>query len=286
VCSARNSTEQIFNVEIAENDAGEAGKKYVAMINTLSKKQRPLMTAGVVSFACFLVTLLSIIDGTQILGIDRWIKPMKFYISIAIFVWTIAVLLQYLPNKERFSWITSWTMIVVFAVEMAAVTGQAIRGTTSHFNIASPLDGAIFSIMGVAIVVNTIFVGVLAYYYFKLTIDLPPAVLWGVRLGLLLFLFGSIEGGYMSAQLGHTVGAVDGGPGLSLTNWSTIAGDLRVAHFLGLHSLQAVPIVGLLLERFRVSGRTALTAGFALVYFVAFMFLFIQAMAGQPFLSM
>ncbi|CAN5396904.1 hypothetical protein BH10ACI2_BH10ACI2_02000 [soil metagenome] len=90
----------------------------------------------------------------------------------------------------------------------------------------------------------------------------------------------------MSAQLGHTVGAPDGGPGLPLTNWSTVAGDLRIAHFLGLHSLQAVPIVGILLERFRIIGRTALTVGFAVTYFAAFVFLFAQAFSGRPFLSL
>lgn len=257
------------------------------MISKLFNEQRPLMVAGVVSFVCSVATLiLSLADNTQILGTNRWIKPMKFYISIAIFVWTIAILLQYLPNKERFSRIMSWAMIVIFAVEMAAVTGQAIRGTTSHFNIGNPVDGAIFAVMGTAIVINTIFVGVLTYHYFRSDIDLPPAIVWGIRLGLLLFVFGSIQGGYMSSQIGHTVGAPDGGPGLPLVNWSTVAGDLRVAHFLGLHSLQAIPIIGMLLEKFRVSGRTALTVGFALVYFAVFMFLFAQALNGRPLLSL
>lgn len=245
------------------------------------------MVAGVISFGCFIATLiLSLADNTQILGTNRWIKPMKFYISIAIFVWTIAVLLQYLPNRERFSRVTSWAMIIIFAVEMAAVTGQAIRGTTSHFNIGNPIDAAIFALMGTAIVINTIFVGVLTYHYFRSNIDLPPAIVWGIRLGLLLFLFGSIQGGYMSSQIGHTVGAADGGPGLPLVNWSTVAGDLRVAHFLGLHSLQAVPIFALALQRLRISGRTGLTVGFAIVYLAVFMFLLAQALSGRPFLSL
>ncbi len=169
---------------------------------------------------------------------------------------------------------------------MVAVTGQAMRGTTSHLNIQKPLDGAIFTVMGIAILINTILVAMLLYRYFKRDIDLPPAILWGMRLGLILFLFGSIQGGYMSAQTGHTVGAIDGGPGLPIANWSTIAGDLRVAHFLGLHSLQAVPIFAVVLERLRIPGRTALTAGFAVAYFAVFMFLFAQALSGRSLFSL
>ena len=256
------------------------------MIAKLFKEQRPLMVAGLVSFLCFIVTLfLTQFDSTLILGINRWIKPMKFFISIAIFVWTIAVFLQYLKGHERFSRFTSWAMIAIFAVEMAAVTGQVLRGTTSHFNTVDPLSAAMFAIMGIAIVFNTVLVAMLAYYYFRSEIELPESIVWGMRIGLLLFLAGSIQGGYMSAQLGHTVGAPDGGPGLPLVNWSTVAGDLRVAHFLGLHSLQAVPLFAVVIERLRVSARTALTVGFAAVYFGIFLFLFAQAVVRKPVLS-
>lgn len=244
------------------------------------------MIAGAFSFAFFLLMIfLSIVDPTEILGTNRWIKPMKFFISIAIFLWTIAIYLFHLKGQERFSRRISWGFIVIMVIEMVIITGQAARGTTSHFNNSTLADGVLFSIMGLSIVTSTVLATIILYKYFRVEIDLPRSIVCGMRLGLIVFLLGSIEGGYMSQQIGHTVGAADGGPGLPLINWSTIAGDLRVAHFLGLHALQAVPVFAFAVERLKVARQTALTASFAVAYFAAFTFVFVQAMAGRPLIA-
>ena len=254
------------------------------MIAKLFTDHRPLMVAGVVSFVCGIVAIiLTQIDPTMILGINRWIKPMKFFISIAIFLWTIAILLDQLKGYERFSRIISWTMIMVFTGEMIGVAGQAARGTTSHFNITTPDSAIVYALMGVLIVINSLLVVAIAVVYFRDGFGLPPAVLWGIRLGLLLFIAGSIQGGYMSAQLGHTVGAADGGPGLPLTNWSTVAGDLRVAHFLGLHSIQIMPLVGILVDRMKLP--MASVYGVAILYVALFVAVLVQALIGRPLIS-
>jgi len=256
------------------------------MIKELFQKQRPLMIAGIVSFACFAVlAIVSLFDSTEILGINRWIKPMKFFISIAIFVWTTAVYLNFLENYKKSSRFISWGTISVFFVEMFIIVMQAARGTTSHFNIKQPFDAMLFAIMGIAIIFNTLLAAYLLYLYFKAGIDLPKSILWGMRLGLILFLAASLEGGYMSAQIGHTVGAADGGAGLRLVNWSTKNGDLRVAHFVGMHALQVVPLFAYAMEKYKVKSATLQTFIFAAVYFALFTFVFVQALLGKPFLG-
>lgn len=257
------------------------------MLRELFERQRPLMIAGIVFLiGGFVMASLMLVDDGQILGINRWIKPMKFYISTTIFLWTIAILLNYLRGYTWFLRTVSWSMVVIFVIEMAAVTGQAAHGTTSHFNRENSQGALIFAIMGLAILLNTCLVAAILVAYFRSNTGLSPTLLWGIRLGLMLFLAGSMEGGYMSATFGHTVGAIDGGPGLPLTNWSTVAGDLRVAHFLGLHSLQAIPLFALLTDRFGFSRTPTFTVAFAGVYFVFFMLLFLQALLGQSLIRL
>jgi hypothetical protein len=256
------------------------------MIKQLFEKQRPLMTAGVVAVVCLAVlAVMSLFDSTAILGVNRWIKPMKFFASIAIFTWTTAVYLSFLETYKKTGRFISWSVLLVFTVEMIIILAQAARGTTSHFNTKTALDGILFSVMGLAIAFNTLLAVYLLYLYFKAEIDLPRSIIWGMRLGLILFLASCVEAAYMSAQIGHAVGVADGGAGLPVVNWSTEGGDLRVAHFVGMHAYQAVPFFAYTMERYKVKAATFWTFVFAAAYFAVFTGVFAQALAGRPLLA-
>jgi hypothetical protein len=154
-------------------------------------------------------------------------------------------------------------------------------------NYSTPLNAALFTVMGVFIVVSTL---LFAWTLGLVILDptrWPPAVAWGFRLGLLTLLAGCVEGFLMVGHGGHTVGANDGLSGLPFVNWSRNHGDLRIAHFFALHALQAFPLLGWMLSRtsMPVKPQLALTCVGAALYLGAVWFLFHQAMAGRPLLS-
>ena len=87
----------------------------------------------------------------------------------------------------------------------------------------------------------------------------------------------------MTTAGAHTVGGVDGGPGLPVTGWSTEHGDLRLPHFIGLHAIQALALVAVGLRRWRrpeaVRVRALLAA--AVSYASLFLLLLWGALRGQ-----
>ncbi len=220
------------------------------------------------------------ITTRQVLGINAFIKPAKFLLSTVIFCWTMACFLPLL-NRPRTAAVYSWMTVLVFTFELVVIIGQAARGKLSHFNIASAADGLLFALMGVAITLFTLWTGYIGLLFFtKKTTPLPPPYLWGIRLGMLLFVIFAFEGGLMASRLSHTVGAADGGPGLPGTNWSTGHGDLRVAHFVGMHALQLLPLFGYFLAK-----RPWQVIALGTVYLALAVALLVQALAGKPLLA-
>lgn len=225
-------------------------------------------------------------DDRTVLGLNTWVKPMKFMASIAVYLWTIAWFTRYVRRPRWAMKTVSIVISVAIVIESACILLQAARGTRSHFNFATDFDAAIFQTMGIMIVTNLLMVVIVLFLFSRPTVRLAPAYLLGIRAGIVLFLAGGAIGGYMIGQGAHTVGAPDGGPGLPLTNWSTVAGDLRIAHGAALHALQILPLIGYGLSRWRrVPGklaRLALMAAAAGVYTALVYALFRQALAGQP----
>ena len=253
---------------------------------------RPLAFAGIAMIAVLTVALVGlIVDPRVITGAPAWLKPAKFAISIAIYSFTLIWLLTFVTGWRRTVRIVSWVTAVALGLEMVIIAGAAAVGTTSHFNVSTTAHIVAWSAMGNMIVATWIANAVVGVVLLRQRLA-DAAFAWSLRLGVLISTVGMGVAFFMTTptdeqlaaaeQTGglpvagaHSVGVADGGPGLPIIGWSTEGGDLRAAHFFGLHGLQVLPILGVLLARYgpawlRARDRVALvwTAGLAYLAFV------------------
>jgi len=256
---------------------------------------RTVLTVGaVIAAGSLAVALLGLVlDPRVIQGAPAWLKPMKFGVSITLYLVTLRWMLSFITGHRRLLLAITGVMVVTLVGEIALIDLQVVRGTTSHFNDSTAFDSAVFDAMGG--MVSMLFVAtVIAAVLVLRRRGLDAGVAAGMRWGLLVSLLGMAEAGLMIANRGwndgggHTVGAPDGGPGLPITDWSLLHGDLRIGHFIGLHALQALPILAWLLvtrtgldERTRARLLRVAAVGYAGLMVV----LTWQALRGLPLLQ-
>jgi hypothetical protein len=262
---------------------------------------RPLLALSAAMALLAVGSLLGLlIDQRELVGAPAWAKPLKFAISILIYALTLSWLTSLLTRGRRLAWWIATAAVVALALEMIVIVGAVIAGTTSHFNVSTPFNAAMWGVMAVSIVVvwlATLAVGVLLSFS-RLG---DPAASWAIRAGVVLGLAGMGVAFFMTgpteAQLedfrgvagAHAVGVPDGGPGLFLLGWSTVGGDLRVPHFVGMHALQLLPVAALGLgwasRRFpalRPDGvRLGLVVVLSVLYAGMLAVLTVQALAGE-----
>ena len=269
--------------------------------------ERFLTWAVIASVGLFVATiLLSIFDSRLVTGAPAWVKPMKFAISITLYTGTLAWMLSFVEGHPRLvRWIGGLTALG-FAVEMVAIFIQAARGVRSHFNVGTPLDAILFGFMGWFVMVIWLMNIATAVLLMRQKMDNRPFA-WALRLALLVTAVGSVLGFLMTQptpdqfaalQAGetvnvlgaHSVGVEDGGPGLPFVGWSTEGGDVRPAHFVGLHALQIIPLLGIFINRRFGSRlpdgrRTALVVIGGLGYLGLVLLLLWQSQRAQPLIA-
>jgi hypothetical protein len=259
------------------------------------------MFVAAVMVVCTLVCVAGVIlDPRQILGAPAWLKPLKFSLSILVYATTWAWLLAHLPRWQRIAHLVGTVIAVALIIEQVLIIWAAASGTTSHFNVSDPLHIAVWAVMAIAITTLYVctFVTSIAVFFLRLpTASLTYSVRAGVVLALVgigvAFLMTVPSADQMTSPTGvigaHTVGAIDGGPGLPILGWSTTAGDYRVAHFVGMHALQFLPLLAIALRAIghRVSVlrpdivQLRLVIAASVAYLAAVVLFTLQAAAGQ-----
>ncbi|HVK20634.1 MAG TPA: hypothetical protein VM677_04685 [Actinokineospora sp.] len=262
---------------------------------------RPLMLFSLAMVGVAAVSLLGlVVDDRMLVDAPIWLKPFKFAVSFILYSVTWAWLMSMHPRRPRWLHHTGSVLVAAGVVEMVIISGQALRGKRSHFNVETGFDSILFSVMGLTVVILWV-ATLVASISLARTRYAPRSLTVAINLGMATSLAGMLVGAVMSSQQtgidgtagAHSIGAADGGPIMPITGWSTVAGDLRVGHFVGLHAVQALPLIALLvtvlatryaiLADERVRTRLAWTAGG--VYIGLFVLVTWQAFRGQPLIQ-
>jgi len=277
------------------------GPFVVGPLRTALGWHRPLMLLAAAMGALTVVGVLGmLLDHRVLTGLSIWDKPTKFAIAVLVYSVSWAWLIAQVRTRPRRAWWAGTVAAVFLGTEMVVIVGQVVRGTTSHFNMTTPFNAALWETMGVSIVLVWVATLYLCAQLFRMP-AVDPARSLAIRTGAVLAVIGMALGFLMTipsrAQIAagggisgmHTVGLPDGGQGLPLLGWSTVGGDLRIPHFVGMHALQAIPLLLISLELLahrvpalrRAEVRTRLVAVATAGYAALLALLTWQALRGQ-----
>ncbi|WP_084823607.1 hypothetical protein [Nocardia beijingensis] len=293
--------------------AFEGGSRADTRTVTRGRLHRPLLCTVTAMAALVLFSLAAtLVDDRTLLGESVWLKPMKFGLAFAVYSLTLAWLLSLPHRGSRVTWWLGTVFAVTGFVDVGFIVLQAARGTFSHFNTETdPVNsiGQVVFASGVPglFLANLLIVLILSWQRLA---DRPTAR--AVHAGLALAVVGMALGylmGFTGKQLvrdsagrvvelaaGHTVspGAGDLAPrdamgAMPITHWSTIGGDLRVPHFVGLHGIQVLLLAAVALARLAPRyrwlrpqrARAAVVGVLAAGYAGLLALVFWQAMRGQ-----
>jgi hypothetical protein len=305
--AARRRTAPPVRTAVADRAAG-AG---LALTHGGRRWHRPLLVLGI---ACGAVALLSLaampFDDRTLMGESVWVKSFKFGFSFFTYCLSLAWLLSHMTRLRRTGWVVGTVFAVISAAEVGVITAAAAMGTFSHFNASEDAFNQVvqlaFQFVPVMFVANLV---IAALVLFQRIGD--RAVTAVIRWGLLLSSLGMFaaffivtvggqgertqvdaNGNEVPLNAGHGVGDLDGN-GMFLTGWSTTGGDMRVPHFIGLHGIQVLIGVAMLLSFLAVRRawlgddrvRGAIVRWLSVGYLGVFATTVWQAVRGQSFIA-
>ncbi len=252
----------------------------IYFLQTLKYRNESLFYFGLICFILAIIFLiLTRFTTTQVYNVNAWYKPFKFAASTMLYVWAMAWFIGYLPNFD--ARIFNWVIIVTLGFEIIYIAWQASRGSLSHFNVSTSFYSFMYSMMALAATIATLATAYIGILFLKSDFpDLPLHYVWSIRLGIFIFVIFAFEGFVMGSRMSHTIGGADGGEGIPLLNWSKKFGDPRIAHFIGMHALQVLPVLSYYLLR-----NTQLTIFVSFLYLALAVFTLVQVLKGKSIFS-
>lgn len=256
------------------------------------------VTLGTMLFCAALLPVTAaayLMDERLVNGINVWTKPLKFELSLAVHFLTLALMFNLLTEGARGSRPVRWALYAAAAsgvFEVVYIALQSARGRASHFNVETGIESAMYMVMGAGSLLLTIAPIVLGIQIWRNgRPDIGPGLRRGAIFGLVLGGVATIvSAGFMSSsfiiETGRWVeGVRNDANGIPVLGWSGTGGDLRVAHFFALHVIQALPVLGLMADRWANGKENAVVLAGVAFWLAIVAGTFAQALNGHPFIA-
>lgn len=206
----------------------------MSLWRALVRRRRILAWGGALCLILMVPSALALmIDDRALNGVSIWIEPLRVQASTALFLLTLAWFYAYVRQafwRSVFGGMIAWIAVTTGLFEVGSITLQAALGQASHFADGDPFHAAMSRLAGLAAVLLTLTAPLLAIGVARASDStLAASYRQSVILGLVL-----------TFALSLVVNIVQG-PGNA---WSRDDGDLWVAHVLGLHAMQVLPLFG------------------------------------------
>jgi hypothetical protein len=219
------------------------------MIAALQARQPALARTGLAMAALLVVFLAAMaFDARELRGVSVWVKPAKFAASLAVWCWTMAWAWVALAANWREGLVARAIVggtIAFGGFEVGWIALRAALGMPSHF-AADALGAAMYGLMGIAAVLLCLCAAVFgALVAWRGDSGTDRAMRLGIVAG---FMIAGLLGGFTGIAIGGGTGPYVGGVASDAGAWppffwSRSGGDLRIAHFLGIHAMQALPLL-------------------------------------------
>ncbi|MBB5517712.1 hypothetical protein [Amphiplicatus metriothermophilus] len=244
-------------------------------------------TAAFMLALAVVITPAALVDKRTLWEISVWAKPLKFCVALTIHFATLALLAQLLDPRRRAGPVMRGAVYLSVGAalfEIVYIAVQAARGRHSHFNTETAFEIAMYQAMGIGALMLMLAPFVLGLALARERGAAPSGLRLGAIAGLLLAPALTVPlAGYMSISGSHWVGAaVSDAGGVPLFGWSREVGDLRPAHFVATHVMQALPLVGLAADRLAARHARAVVLTAAAALSTLALGLFAQALSGAP----
>lgn len=243
----------------------------MSFVRTAFAREPSLVSVGVVGLLLSLLCLVAVaVRGTFIPPEGKMLDAVTFTFGVGLFTLTMALLLPLAgySSRARRRWRRGYLVFAGYGMAIESI--QSFRGLDPRFPDAGGLLDVVAGIVfGMTAALNVVVFVLLGLRFFRTDVLADrPILRLGIRYGSGAVALSFAVGILMSVMGGRVVGD---------------AGNLLVSHGLGVHGIQAIPLVALLVQRTGTAARaTAWIHAVGIGWLAASAAALAQALLGRP----